>query len=65
LCEVQGLSSGTSMATVSSTSLSLAVSAETADTSIFWRWTPNPAYPNPLNESGQERFARMRHLGYC
>ena len=33
------------------------------DTSIFSRHLPKGA--NPLNESGYERFLRIRNLGYC
>jgi hypothetical protein len=65
-CVVNGLSatsSGfTSQASVSSTGLTLTVAA---DTSVFDRWTPKAGDPNLLNESGKERFTRMRHLGYC
>ena len=34
-----------------------------ADTSIFARHTPKGA--NHLNESGKERYTRIRNLGYC
>lgn len=36
-----------------------------ADATTFARWTPKANDPNPLNESGPERFQRMRTLGYC
>jgi hypothetical protein len=65
-CLVSGLSSnGTgqvAQAYVVSTGLLLNV---TVDTSIYSNWTPKPGQPNLLNESGKERFLRMRNLGYC
>ncbi len=65
-CVVSGLSSNGSgsvaQAYVISTGTELTV---TVDTSIFSNWTPKPGQPNLLNESGRERFTRMRHLGYC
>lgn len=51
-----------SVATVNSTGLTLTVAA---DATTFARWTPKANDPNPLKESGQERFRRMRNLGYC
>lgn len=36
-----------------------------ADKTVFVRWTPKANDPNPLNESGPERFRRMRNMGYC
>lgn len=66
-CSVAALSTTSagpnqSVATVNSTGLTLTVAA---DATVFARWTPKPNDPNPLNESGQERFRRMRNLGYC
>ena len=65
-CLVSGLSSnGTTQvaqAYVVSSGLLLDVKV---DTSIFSNWTPKPGQPNLLNESGPERFRRMRNLGYC
>lgn len=65
-CVVSGLSAtstgNVAQASVVSTAVTLTVAA---DTSIFNRWTPKANDPNPLNESGQERFRRMRQQGYC
>ncbi len=65
-CVVAGLSSTSSgqssQASVNSTGLTLTVAA---DGTTFARWTPKANDPNPLKESGPERFKRMRNLGYC
>jgi hypothetical protein len=65
-CVVSGLSAtstgNVAQAYVISSGVVLTVAA---DTSIFNRWTPKTNDPNPLKESGKERFLRMRNLGYC
>jgi hypothetical protein len=65
-CVVSGLSAtstgNVAQAYIISTGVELTVAA---DTSIFSNWTPKANDPNPLNESGKERFLRMRNLGYC
>lgn len=65
-CIVSGLSA-TSSGNVAQTSVVFSGVTLTVagDESVFARWTPKADDPNPLNESGQERFTRMRHLGYC
>lgn len=63
-CMVSGLSSTSSgetvTASVTSTGCTLSVAA---DAGIYFKWTL-PAAFNPTNESGEERFHRMRNLGY-
>jgi hypothetical protein len=65
-CTVNALSATSSgpasQASVNSTGIALTVAA---DATTFARWTPKSNDPNPLNESGPERFRRMRNLGYC
>ena len=66
-CTVNALSAGEegpeSVASVDSTGLTLTVVSE-VETGEFHKWVPfNDA--NSLNETGYERFLRMRHLGYC
>lgn len=65
-CVVNGLSAtssgNVSQANQSSDTLTLTVAV---DTGTFAKWTPKSGQPNTLNESGEERFKRMRHLGYC
>lgn len=59
-CLVSGFVGASLSATATSAGIGVTIRA---DSSIFDRWTPKGA--NPLNESGQERFSRMRNLGYC
>jgi hypothetical protein len=59
-CSVSGLSSnGISIFSKSTSNILVRVQG---DTSIFSRHLPKGA--NILNESGQERFVRLRNLGY-
>lgn len=59
-CVVSGLSSGALQDTQTTANIVLTIAA---DASIFSRHLPKGA--NPLNETGQERFLRIRNLGYC
>ena len=65
-CVVSGLSAtGTgNVAQTSRVSTGVALSVA-ADATTFARWTPKANDPNPLKESGPERFRRMRNLGFC
>lgn len=65
-CVVSGLSAtstgNVAQASRVSTGVTLTVAA---DTGTFFKWTPKANDPNPLKESGAERFRRMRNLGFC
>jgi hypothetical protein len=62
VCMVNALSASTVVASVSSSGLTLTVST---DSSVNARHVSGPvASSNPSNESGTERFLRMRNLGY-
>lgn len=62
VCMVDALSDSTVVASVSSTGLTLSVAA---DVSVNSRHVSGAvASNNPSNESGSERFLRMRNLGY-
>ena len=65
-CVVSGLSAtntgNVAQDSIVSTGVALTVAA---DDTTFSRWTPKANDPNPLNESGPERFRRMRNLGFC
>lgn len=63
-CAVTGLTGvGGTIFAYAETSSPGTVLKVVADTSIFDRHLPKGA--NPLNESGRERFLRIRNLGYC
>lgn len=67
-CRVDALSATSSdpAASQANASFSPAVTLTVeADATTFARWTPKANDPNPLKESGPERFQRMRTLGYC
>ena len=67
-CRVDAMSATSSnpAATQANASFSPALALTVAaDETTFARWTPKADDPNPLNESGPERFRRMRNLGYC
>lgn len=66
-CTVNALSATSSgpasQASVNSAGVALTVNAST--TEIYHKWVPKSNDPNPLKESGAERFRRMHNLGYC
>ena len=61
-CAVTGLTGADSFAYVEISSPGTTVKV-VSDGSIFNRHLPKGS--NPLNESGYERFLRIRNLGYC
>lgn len=66
-CLVSALSSNGSANVAQAYVLSNGVvfSVLSTDTGKFSKWTPKLGQPNLLNESGEERFKRMRNMGYC
>lgn len=66
-CRVDAMSAtGAGLVSQANASYSpVTVMTVSADATVFARWTPKANDPNPLNESGPERFRRMRNMGYC
>lgn len=66
-CRVDAMSAtATTPASQANASYSTATTLTVAvDGTTFARWTPKANDPNPLKESGPERFRRMRNMGYC
>jgi hypothetical protein len=64
-CRVDAMSatSTTPASQANASYTSATVLTVSADATVFNRWTPRDL--NPLNESGPERFRRMRNQGYC